>query len=92
MSGGRDIEGCRRDDDWGGAVNRRGGIIGEGETIGRRIVGDGDASVSIRVQNLSKVRGRAPIDGLRSHSMEASPGREWSKWYILYRTWRPEEM
>ena len=66
----------RRDGDWGGAVRKRGRVVGEGGTIGRRLLGDGEASVSIRAQNLSKERGRAPINGLRSHSMEASPGRE----------------
>ena len=82
----------RRDGAWIGAVGRKGGVIGGGETIGRRLLGDGEVSVSIRAQNLSKERGRAPIDGLRSHSMEASLGREWRRWYMLYRTCRPEEV
>ena len=48
------MEGYRRVDDWEGAEKKRGGTIGGGESTGRRLVGDGDASVSIRAQNLSK--------------------------------------
>ena len=68
------------------------GAVGVGVRTGRRLVGEGEAMVSIRAQNLSKDSVRGPRAGDSSHGIDASPGREWRRWYILKRTCLPEEV
>ena len=67
-------------------------VVGVGVWAGRRLLGEGEAMVSIRAQNLSKERGRGPREGDNSHGIDASPGREWRRWYISKRTCLPEEV